>query len=107
MNIKNMLYQPSLMKLKESYHELRRNIGYENSEEAVQLVEYVNSQLLQIEELLRDLGSQKRSAEHAQAYRNLKLELRFAQRRWQRMTATENRFRKIHEKGHDVSTFAA
>ena len=108
-NIKFLLLQPSLIKLKDGYNQLRRDIGFESSEEIDELTVFVNQRLQQVDALLRVLENPNLSAslEHALLYRNLKLELRFAQRRWQRMISTEIRLRKIHEKRPNVSTFAA
>jgi hypothetical protein len=113
MNIQKMLLEPSMMKLKEGYDELRRAIGLETSEQAASLSLYASRKIHQVEVILSELAAQPKneftepSAAQTQAYRKLKLDLRFAQRRWQRMLSTENRLRKMHEKRPHVSTFAA
>ena len=100
------------MKLKEGYEQLVRQIGYDPSEEESKLVLHAQRRLPQIELFLADLAKQagtdnQASPEQTQVYRKLKLELRFAQRRWQRIVSNEARLRKTHEKRPHVSTFAA
>ena len=41
------------------------------------------------------------------SFRQLKLELRFARRKWKRLLSNETRLQKDQGKGHHVSTFAA
>lgn len=81
--------------------------------EAFALAEEISRKIRQIQNLQITLAfaeGDPRTQELAalyQAFRQLKLELRFYRRRWKRMLTTEARFRKLQEKEEHVASFAA
>ena len=113
MKIHTMLLEPSLERLKENYVQLRREmkLGNESSEETAQLLTYIDRRIQFLEVLMTDLNRDWSSStiffHQAETHRKLKLEFRFARRRWQRITSTESRVRRMQEKRPHVSTFAA
>ena len=113
MKIQYQLLQPHVDYLKNEFEDLRRKIGFESSDEITELLNYINPRISQLQMLSEAMSSKDDQAEGlassgvAMAYRKLKLELRFARRRWLRILSTESRIRKIQEKRPNVSTFAA
>ena len=115
MEISQMLLMPSIERLSEEFHELDRELVNEESEAVLQLKGIIQRKLRQLQMLKVAVSYLDNAADnnnivpsdlHA-SFRRLKLELRFARRKWKRLLSNEIRFQKSQEKRVHVSTFAA
>ena len=107
MTISNALLIPGLSKLKEDFASLEQILQNESSDNALALKESIESELDALDQLNISLLEGKQRTEFFESYRDLKLKLRFAQRKWRRMISNESRNRKMQEKERGSNVAAA
>jgi len=108
MQISDQLVKPLVERLGDEYRELDRELGQHSIEETESLKILIKKKLRYVESLCSDDPS-NRSALHGNIHhtiRKLKLELRFAQRKWRRLLLNETRFKK-QDKNEVPASFAA
>ena len=103
MEISRMLLKPSIERLEEEFRELHRELNHSDlSSEALQLKNMIQRKIRQLE-MLRVAVSYMNTAPDSEpqnfqaSFRRLKLELRFARRKWKRLCSNEVRFQKNHD----------
>lgn len=104
MEITSQLLRPLIDRLKVECQDLLRQINGDPSEEALQLRSFIQRKIRQIEMLgvsvtyANSLPEQPDLPVLRNTFRQLKLEMRFAQRRWRRLQLNQTRARKNQEK---------
>ena len=113
MEINRILLQSNLDRMTKEFKDLQSLAGRHATSDSLKLSALVDRRLSQLE-LTRELlaaagipGGAVEPADLQHAYRRLKLELRFARRRWNRILSNEARFRKIQARKIHVQSFAA
>lgn len=113
LEISNQLVKPLLARIVHDYGSLYEDLKNHGSEEASLLRSEIRARVAQIEGLDVYKAMEMVTFNEVQneklrdILRNLKLELRFMRRKWQRHKISENRVRRNKEKRAYVSTFAA
>jgi hypothetical protein len=114
MKISNQLINPYLEKLRSEFEELDKELSLRGgAEEVVPLATMTQTKINQINELSHSVnnGTLSEKAEDVEQFqdnfRRLKLDLRFARRRWLRLLSNEARDRKARGKRTYAATFAA
>jgi len=105
MEIKNQILKPLFDRIESEWKDLRREVSTSRDEEALSMVPTFEQKLRQLE-CLRVSTSYQDNAKNAsfeitslrEALRQLKLEVRFARRRWKRHLVAQERMRKRQEK---------
>lgn len=92
MEISNMLGKSLMGKLYDEYRELDQEVDVRVSSEASEIKILVREKIFQLQNL-----KAANDAESRELFRKLKLDLRFAQRRWKRQVLNDVRFRKQQE----------
>lgn len=109
MQIRTLLLKPYLDRFERELQKLNEELIHHPTGETLPLRSFVEGELSEIQKM-RD------SVHHApensgvtlpQNFRQMKLQLRFAKRRWKRLISNEIRFKKIRERQIHVSGFAA
>lgn len=113
MQISKMLLRPSVDRLENEFRSLDKELGVPpTTPESLELKNAVQRRIRQVEMLNVALSYLNRDAqgmdprELQASFRRLKLELRFARRKWKRLSAYEERIRKQQDKGLHVSNAA-
>lgn len=113
MRISSLLLKPYIATLQKQFQSLQQNLAFQDVAPARELSLQVRDEMKSLEKLLNqvDLYSQEnRDVVPGSIHDSLKrskLNLRFAQRTWQRLVSNESRIRKMKEKRTHVTTFAA
>ncbi len=113
MKISTLLMKPFLMQLEREFSDLEHHVLSQDGEEALELKTFIRSQQDDLRYLrdwifrLETLGEHRVPAEFHKLFRKLKLDLRFAHRKWLRILSNEARTRRLNERRGHVSTFAA
>ena len=114
MEISRMLLKPFLERLEIEYRSLDLELGlHPATPEIVQLKVILHKKFRQLEMLnvsvsyMDDMPGALDPQDLQASLKRLKLELRFARRKYKRLISNESRFRKIQEKRTHVSTVAA
>ena len=113
MDINNQLVRPLMERLYDEYRELVGELTFHDSDETQKLKLFIQKKIQQLETLngtISSLGIQSEKSLYPDLHeqlKQLKLELRFAQRRWKRQCLNEVRFKKSHPRTPLISTYAA
>lgn len=113
MKISKQLLKPLIDRIEEEYLELFNEVSGSSSDEARSLRSALQQKRRQVEMasvslLYVDRGARDYDTEHLRTrLRQLKLDLRFAQRKWKRYLVSEERIRKTLERRSHVATVAA
>ncbi len=113
MKISYLLLKPYLTRVEREFQDLEHQLNFHRSEETDKLILFVDHEKKELERLKQSLASFDHTTEPVvphdlyDQFRRLKLELRFAIRRWKRLNSNEARTKKTQEKRSHVSTFAA
>jgi len=110
MEISNQLVKPLIERLAEEYRELEQEMTDYSSEEVEEMKTSIQKNLKQLEVLdasIASMGSESddsTSMDLRDILRQLKLDLRFAQRRWKRQLLNVERFKKGPQKASLVTS---
>ena len=104
MEVTRSLLNPYLGRLRNEYEKLEQELRLHSSEEAAEFRSLIQPKLASLQTLL---NGEVLQIQPQATFRRLKLELRFAKRKWQRFLCNEARVRRIEEKRNHVSPFAA
>lgn len=115
MKITDQLLEPLLQRIYEEYQDLHRNVAGQYFDEAIELRQFIEKKSRQLETVKVSLAYMRQSGALSQdnepdlrdVLRQLKLELRFARRRWKRHLVSQERIRRNQERRSHVPTFAA
>ena len=113
MEISTQLVKPLIDRLVEEYKDLDREMTNYSSEEVDEMKTSIRKNLQQLEVLDSSMASIGPAADDSSSddlrdiLRQLKLELRFAQRRWKRQLLNEERFKRGPEKGSFINSSLA
>ncbi len=113
MEINTQLIKPLVDRLYGDYQQLAGELPLRSNEEIQKLKTFLQKKIHQIETLNSGFvssGSESQKVLYPSLHdqlRDLKLQLRFAQRRWQRERLNENRFRKNRQSAAFVTSYAA
>lgn len=113
MEISNQILRPLIDRLKAECQELYQQVSLHSSDEALQLKTFIQRKMRQLEMLgvsvsyASSLPEQPDLPVLRHTFRQLKLELRFAQRKWKRVLLSEARIRRNQEKRAVVSQHVA
>ncbi len=112
--ISNQILKPLIDRVEKECRELYHQVGDPASEEGVELKSFLQRKIRQLEMLsvsinyISTLPEQPDLPDLRSTFRQLKLELRFAQRRWKRILLGEARVQRNQEKKNRLSDkFAA
>ena len=102
MEISSQIVRPLIERLYEEYQELDRELAPHSSDEVAELKTFVHKKMRQLQTLDSTvsgltpalLSESLSYNELRHQLRQLKLQLRFAQRRWKRQIVNESRFRR-------------
>ena len=100
MEINTQLLKPLIDRLTDNYRDLGREVQFHRSSEADQLRSFIQKRMNQLQHLDVSLTSPGSTLQNGQLrnsrdiLRQLKLELRFAQRRWKRQLLNDVRFKR-------------
>ncbi len=113
MEINTQLIKPLVDRLYDDYQQLAGELPLRSNEEIQKLRIFLQKKIHQIETLNTAISSLSAEPQRPlypnlqDQLRDLKLQLRFAQRRWQRERLNENRFRKNQRSNSLLASFAA
>lgn len=116
MQITHQLFQPLLERIEQEYRELFDEVRDQYTEETVELKNFIQKKLRQLEMVRVSLAYMQQETEGdfsndpfdlRETLRQHKLELRFARRRWKRQRVSQERIRRNQERRTHVPTFAA
>ena len=114
MEISRMLIKPYLQHLKDEFKQLEEEVDtHLETSEIAEFKSILRKKTRQLEmltlsvEYLNHDGGALNSEDLYASFRRLKLELRFARRKWKRFMAHKSRLTKIQESKHHVSSYAA
>jgi hypothetical protein len=102
MGIGNLLVNSLKGRLLDEYRDLDRQINGNPSEEVSRLKSFIRKKI----QVIEGLDTPVQNDSHA-VFRQLKLELRFAQRSWQRQRLNELRFKKSQTEKDLTTSYAA
>ncbi|MDP3919903.1 MAG: hypothetical protein Q8R76_03755 [Candidatus Omnitrophota bacterium] len=112
-NINDQLLKSLLDRMEAEYGEVAAEVAQRDTKEARKFAAYIGEKLEELKLLrtslsyLASFSGETEQPDLRQTLRTLKLDLRFFHRRWKRYRITEDRTRKIYEKKHKTSGFAA
>ena len=115
MEINQMLLSSLIDRLESQFKELETQVRCHPSEEAREMDAFLARKIRQADMLRSMMGSAQGNVSSLDVdlavlritFRQLKLELRFAQRKWKRILLNEGRMRRMQEKNPQVTPFAA
>lgn len=113
MEISHQILKPLIDRLESECLKFEQELNRYTSEEASQLRSFIQKKMRQLNMLKLSVSYANSLSERPilndlrDTFRQLKLELRFAQRKWKRVQLGEARMRKNQEKRSRLSTFAA
>ena len=113
MRINRQLLNPNFNKIAEELRQIQQKARLHGSRESLALFALIERKLRQLELTQEILNLPENSQVEIkpvslhEAFRRFKLELRFSQRKWDRIVSNELRFQKILERRNHVSTCAA
>lgn len=113
MKIMTVLMEPFLQQLKWELSSLEKNVGRHPSQEAAELCKVIEAKKEAADRLQAlcsglDCGQEAVvPAELYEAFRRLKLDLRFVRRNWLKILSNAERLQKMYARRTHVSTFAA
>ena len=119
-----MLLKPHMERLVTEFHELQMDLNLHPAhEEGSLLRQFIHRKIRQLEMLHVAMAYLENNSESSinsdvlrgqvglpdiyETYKQIKLELRFSKRKWQRILRNESRFPKTEERELHASTFAA
>lgn len=113
MKINTQLTQPLLEKIADGYIKLLRGLEGRYTPDAVEFRAFIQNKLRQVERVqialdyAHPIDTENHALDPRDALRQLKLELRFAQRRWKRKLISDQRIQRNQLRRNHVPTFAA
>ena len=113
MEISHQILKPLIGCLEKEGLQLEKEISFHPSEEGMQLKSFVQKKIRQLNMLkvsvsyANSLSEQPLLNDFRDTFRQLKLEMRFARRKWKRLQLGAARVRRNLEKKNRFSTFAA
>ncbi len=113
MKISSSLLKPYLSQLQNEFEQLFQTIGFDGDLEAIELKSDIQKHLQTLAKLkaavmvLEDNQETLVPYELHTAYKQQRLELRFAKRTWERLLSNQERIRKMQKRRDHVATFAA